>query len=209
MAEVCEMEQDDLVGEVLQALSEDVKKIQEEVKRLPKQSPKDYSDTLTALTKAVEGLQAKSQLPPPVVVPDQSGILTRLDRLENTLRQRPEYRMSQYVRYGTYGFGLMVVLLVAMTWLALDWRSEREQYSQAYAQDNWRIRYIRQTDPNFYGHVENLFQKDLAGVQQWTLEQEQADQKRELAREAAEQAKTLSQQANELEGKPVIKGKKK
>jgi heme/copper-type cytochrome/quinol oxidase subunit 2 len=57
--------------------------------------------------------------------------------------------------------------------------------------------------------MEGVYTKDPNSFKKWTAEQEQADQKRELAREAAAQAKALSDQANRLEGKPAMKGKKK
>ena len=114
--------------------------------------------------------------------------------------------MSQYVQYGAYAFGLMVILLATSVWFALRWRSERDEFAQAYTQDNWRVRYTKQAYPDYYSFMEGKFKE--GGVTQWILEQEEADQKRALAREAAEQAKALSDQANRLEGKPVTKGKK-
>lgn len=115
--------------------------------------------------------------------------------------------MSQYLQVGAYGFGVMVILLATASWLALDWRSERDKYMEAFAADNWRVRYTKQADPGYYSFMETKF-KDQ-GIYQWISEQEEADQKRELAREAAEQAKSLSRQANELERKEMTKGKKK
>ncbi|WP_381528755.1 hypothetical protein [Spirosoma soli] len=180
-----------------------MKRIQERVEQLARQSPKDYSATLAALTKAVEGLQARSQPAAPTTIVDLSPIMAQLTELKQQIRQRPEYKMSQYVQYGAYAFGLMVGLLVATTWLALDWRSDRNKYAQAYTQDNWRVRYTKQANPTYYSFMEGKF-KDPE-LTKWIVEQEEADQKRELARKATEQAKALSQQANELEGKPVEK----
>ncbi len=42
--------------------------------------------------------------------------------------------------------------------------------------------------------------KAMAGYQRWVIKQEQADATREAARKAAEQAATLTKQANQLEG---------
>jgi len=103
----------------------------------------------------------------------------------------------------------MVVLLVVATWLALDWKGERDRYQQAYARDNWRVRYTEQANPDYYAYMEGIFSKEPAKVHQWVEEQEQADQKRALAKEAVGQAKALSEQANQLEGKARTKGKKK
>lgn len=199
------MEQSELVGELLEGLTKDVKALQTKVEDLPTATPPDYRESIHALARSVQELQGKAQTQAPVV--DLIPVLNRLERMEQQIRQRPEYTMSQYVRYGAYAFGLLVVLLVAMTWLALSWRSERDEYAQAYGHDNWRIRYTKQANPDYYHFMEAKFKE--SGLTQWVVEQEEADQKRELAREAAEQAKALTRQANELEGKPITKGKKK
>ena len=199
------MDPSELVGELLQALTDEVKTLRAKVDKLPTQPPTDYRSSLDALTQAVQELRQGSKQAPPAV--DLSPITTRLERIEHLSRQRPVYQMSQYVRYGAYTFGLMVVLLVTSVWYGLSWRNERDEYAQAYTQDNWRVRYTKQANPDYYSFMEAKF-KDTA-IYKWIGEQEEADQKRELAREAAEQAKALSRQANELEGKEMTKGKKK
>jgi len=201
------MDESQLISELLEALSKDVKTLHARVEKLPTQPPTDYKTSIEELTKAVQELRNGSKQAPPAV--DFSPITGRLDRLEQIGRQRPEYRMSQYVRYGGYAFGLMVVLVAGLTWLALDWKGERDQFRAAYWTADWRVRYLKQQDPNFYSYIEGLFAKDPAGVSKWVVEQEQADEKRALAAQAAEQAKALSDQANQLEGKPRVKGKKK
>lgn len=202
---VCKMNKDELVGELLQALMDDVKRLQLKLDKLPTQTSPDYRASIDELTKTVQGLQNQSKLTSPAI--DLSPITSRLDRLERITRQSPERKMSQFLQVGAYGFGLMLVLLIAVTWYALSWRSERNEYQQAFTADNWRVRYTKQADPAYYSFMEAKF-KD-SGIYQWILEQEEADQKRELAREAADQAKALSRQANELEGKEITKGKKK
>ncbi|MCX6214885.1 hypothetical protein [Spirosoma sp.] len=201
------MEQSELLGELLEGLTRDVKALQTKVGQLPTTTPPDYRESLQALAKSVQELQGKAPTQAPASTVDLNPVLSRLERMEQQIRQRPEYTMSQYVRYGAYAFGLMVVLLVGVTWLALSWRSEREDYAQAYAHDNWRVRYTKQADPDYYNFMEAKFKEP--GLTQWVVEQEAADEKRELAREAAEQAKSLTQEANQLEGKPMTKGKKK
>ena len=153
--------------------------------------------------------QLTSAPPAPVAVSELAQVREELSQVKQLIRQRPDYTMSQYVRYGGYMFGLMVVLVAGLTWLALDWKGERDQFRAAYWTADWRVRYLKQQDPNFYSYIEGLFAKDPAGVSKWVVEQEQADEKRALAAQAAEQAKALSDQANQLEGKPRIKGKKK
>lgn len=201
------MEQSELVGELLEGLTKDVKALQTQVGELPTATPPDYRESINLLAKSVQELQGKAQTQAPAPTVDLSPVLSRIERMEQQIRQRPDYTMSQYVRYGAYSFGLMVVLLVGMTWLALSWRSERDEYVQAYSHDNWRVRYTRQADPDYYNFMEAKFKEP--GLTQWVVEQEAADEKRELAREAAEQAKSLTQEANQLEGKPTTKGKKK
>lgn len=194
------MDNSELIGELLQALTNDVQGLKTQLDKLPTQAPVDYRAHLEALTRSVQALPDK--LPPPAAAAvDLSPVVSRLDRMEHQHRQRPDYQMSQYVRYGGYAFGVMVVLLATMTWLALSWRNERDEYAQAYTHDNWRVRYTQQANPDFYAYMEGVFAKDGSQVQQWTLEQEEADQKRALARQAAEQAAALTKQANQLEGK--------
>jgi len=194
------MDNSELIGELLQALTNDVQGLKTQLDKLPTQAPVDYRAHLEALARSVQALPDK--LPPPAAaVVDLSPVVSRLDRMEHQHRQRPDYQMSQYVRYGGYAFGVMVVLLATMTWLALSWRNERDEYAQAYTHDNWRVRYTQQANPDFYAYMEGVFANDGSQVQQWTLEQEEADQKRALARQAAEQAAALTKQANQLEGK--------
>lgn len=207
MAAVCKMDNSELISELLEALTSDVKTLKAQVGKLPTQAPTDYKTSIEGLTKVVQELQNGSKQAPPVV--DLSAITARLDRIEQVSRQRPEYKMSQYVQYGAYAFGLMVILLATSIWYAHTWRSERDEYAQAYTQDNWRVRYTKQVNPEYYSYMEGVYTKDPGLFMKWTAEQEQADQKRELAREAAAQAKALSDQANRLEGKPTTKGKKK
>jgi hypothetical protein len=201
------MDESQLISELLEGLTKDVAALKTRIEKLPTQTPTDYRASIEDLTKAVQELRNGSKQAPPAV--DLSAITTRLDRIEQISHQRPEYRMSQYVQYGAYAFGLMVILLATSVWYALSWRSERERYAQAYTQDNWRVRYTKQVNPEYYNYMEGVYAKDPSSLMKWTAEQEQADQKRELAREAAAQAKALSDQANRLEGKPTTKGKKK
>lgn len=199
MAAVCSMDEEKMVAELIEGLINEISALKTYIGKLPTQTPIDYQPSIEALTEAVQALQNQPK-PVPTAV-DLSPITGRIDRLEQLVRQRPEHKLSQYVRYGGYCFGLMVVLLVVATWLALDWKGERDGYQQAYARDNWRVRYTEQANPDYYAYMEGIFSKEPAKVYQWVEEQEQADQKRALAKEAAEQAKALSRQANELEGK--------
>ena len=127
------MEQSELVGELIQGLTDDIKALQAKVELLPTEAPPDYRESIHSLARSVQELQGKAQTQAPAPTVDLSPVLSRIERMEQQIRQRPDYTMSQYVRYGAYAFGLMVVLLVSMTWLALSWRSERDEYVQAYS----------------------------------------------------------------------------
>jgi hypothetical protein len=189
------MDTSELVGELLQALTNDVQALRKKVEQLPTGTPPDYGASLAGLTTAVQALRHG---PPPAAAPDQSAITARLDRLEQLVRQRPEYKMSRYVQYGGYGFGVLVVLLVVSVWYALSWRSDREAYAQAYTQDHWRVRYTQQANPAYYSFMEGKLAND-PGIYNWVVEQEQADEKRALAQKATRQAQALQQQASQLE----------
>ena len=126
-AEVCKMDTSELVGELLQALTNDVQALRKKVDALPTGLPPDYGAKLADLTTAVQALRnAPTQV---AIDPDQRAITARFDRLEQLIRQRPEYKMSRYVQYGGYAFGVLVVLLVVSVWYALSWRSERQDYA--------------------------------------------------------------------------------
>jgi hypothetical protein len=210
------MEQQDveLLTELVQSLTNDVAALKTMVASQPKPTTLlDARSSLEKVANAINGLRAdvdalKQQPSSPVPI----DLSPQFDALSRQIRQRPEYRLSQYVQYGGYVFGLLVIILMGMSWLAFAWKSERDKYQPAYEQANWRLRYTKQANPDYYSFMEAKF-KDTA-IYQWISEQEEADQKRELAREAAEQAKALSRQANELEGKSFpnrtgARGKKK
>lgn len=191
------MDTSELVGELLQALTNDVQALRKKVDALPTGLPPDYGARLADLTTAVQALKnAPTQA---AVDPDQRGIIARFDRLEQLVRQRPEYTLSQAVRYGVVGFWLLVVALGVTTWYCLDWKAKADHYLTQWTEDNWRVRYTEQANPAYYATMEGFFAKDAAKVRQWTYDQEQADEKRELAQKASRQAKALSDQANQLE----------
>ncbi len=193
------MNDSELVGELLQALINEVQALRKRVEKLPTDSPTDYRPSLEGLTKAVQALQQGAKQVVPVV--DLSPITARLDNLDYNSRQRPEYTLSRYVQYGGYAFGLMVILLATVTWFAIDWRQERDTYAKNYTWADWRLRYLKQAEPLYYESIEVRFDKDANGVGRWIEQQEQADATRAAARKAAEQAAALTKQANRLEGK--------
>lgn len=193
-----------LLTELMQGITRDVAALKTMVSNQPQPAaPVDVRPTLEQVAQALQGVrqdvrQLASKPAPTEGAPD---LRAQLEVLRQELRQRPEYRMSRYVQYGAYAFGLMVVLLVGISWLAFDWRQERDQYAQSYTWANWRLRYLKQAEPQYYQAIEGKFNADANGVGQWIEQQEQADATREAARQAAEQAAALTKQANQLEGK--------
>ncbi len=200
------MNPDELISELLQALTNDVQSIKKQVAKLPTQSPADYRVNLDKLTQVVQELGQRSAKPTTAAV-DLSTITAQLGRIEQQNRERPDYKMSRAVQVGSFAFGLIVVLLGLMTYLAMTWKGERDRYEQAYNRDNWRVRYTEQANPSYFSFMEAQF-KDDPEVYKWITAQEEADQKRELAKKATEQAKALSDQAKRLESQAVQKGKK-
>lgn len=194
------MNQNDLISELLQGLTTDMEKLRHQVGKLPVQSPTDYRATIEQLTQAV---QALGQEPPKAAAVDLTGISTQLDRIEKQHYQHPDYQMSRAVQYGSYAFGVLVVLLVGMSVLGLHWRSERNDFEVS----DWKWRNERQADPVYVSKIDSTYavysqadgQKELTALKAWIVRQEQADATRAAAAEAAQQAKAMSAQADELE----------
>lgn len=55
------MDKNELVGELLQSLIDDVKTLQSKLDKLSDQTPPDYRASINELTKAVQGLQNQSK----------------------------------------------------------------------------------------------------------------------------------------------------
>lgn len=210
------MDKNELMGELLQSLIDEVKELQTKIRKMPTQTSPDYGTRLDELTKAVQGLQSQAKQMPSTI--DLNPLTSRLDRLEQAHRQSPERKMSQYLQVGAYGFGLMVILLITVTWKAWSLRSERS----AFEVSDWKWRNLRQVDPVYVRKIDSTYAvasqvkdgKDLADFQQWIIQQEQADVTREAAHQAAEQAKAMNAQADQLERNalttaPADRGKKK
>lgn len=199
------MNPDELISELLQALTNDVQSLKKQVAKLPTQPPADYRASIETLAQAVQALRQTPKVPAAAV--DLSAITAQLGRIEQQGYQRPEYKMSRAVQFGSFAFGLIVILLGLMTYFGMTWKGERDRYEEAYNRDNWRVRYTEQSNPGYFSFMEAQF-KDDPEVYKWIVAQEEADQKRELAKKATEQAKALSDQAKRLESQAVQKGKK-
>ncbi len=210
----------DLLAELMGTLIDDVAKLTRLIDQQAQPVTAEVLDpALGSITQALSGLQGQvkhlaslSQSPAASPAPaiDLTGLERQVKALRQEVREKPDYQVSQYVRYGGLVVVLSLVSLVAMTWFGLSWRSERDDYASAYTAANWRLRYTRQANAAYHHYMEGVFAKDKADdLYTWIVTQEQADQKREQAREAAEQAKAMNAQADRLEGKAGTKGKKK
>lgn len=202
MAAVCKMDESKLIGELLGALAKDVKALSAQVEQLPTQPPPDHRASIEHLTNAVQALDDRLKQTP--ANSDPSAITAQLDRIEHNSRQHPDRKASQYVQIGAIASGVMAVLLIVVTSLALNWRSERNGFEAS----DWKWRNLRQYDPVYVAETDSIYQvasqasdgQAMAGYQRWIIKQEQADATREAARKAAEQAAALTKQANQLEG---------
>lgn len=208
------MDQDELITELLQALTNDMQKISQQVSKLPTQPPADYGPGIEKLAGTVAELGRKVVgLTPPARTStnEMDERLTRIEGSINLLRQaveqRPEKRMSQYMQYGAYSFGLMVVLLVAVTWFAFTWKAQRDRFEVS----DWKWRMVHQHAPKYAIEWDNDFATDSTkeDAQLWIIEREQADATRQAAQKVAEQAATMNAKADQLEGNQIGGQKKR
>ena len=208
MAVECEMDNTELITELLQALTNDVDGLKKWAKQVPTTPAPDYRAKLDQMASAIEQLRQQSKAPAPAVI-DTDAISAQLTRIEQASRQRPEYRMSQYVKWGAYTFGIMVILLVVATSLAVRWKLDSDRWESSSSWAMWRLRYTKQANPHFYNLVEAKFDKEPDKVGEWIIQQEQADATREAAQKAQAQAAAMNAQADKLEGKKRPNGKKR
>jgi len=202
------MDNTELITELLQALTNDVDGLKKWAKQVPTTPAPDYQANLDRMATAIEQLRQQSKTPAPAVI-DTGAISAQLTRIEQASRQHPEYRMSQYVRYGAYAFGIMVILLVMATTFAVRWKLDSDRWESSNSWAMWRLRYTKQANPDFYNFVEAKFDKEPDKVGEWIIQQEQADATREAAQKAQAQAAAMNAQADELEGKKKPTGKKR
>lgn len=189
------MNEQDMIAELLQGLTNDMARTEKKLDRVPTQIAPNYQAEFNRLSQDIQKLSQQT------AKADLSKITDRFDDIERQVRNTPQYRLSRYYKYAAIAFVLLLPITAAATWYAFDYKKQFDLYQEAYWPQNWRIRYVKQANPKFYNGMENEFTKDASKVQQWILDQEEAEKKREMARQAAEQAKALSDQAQELEGK--------
>lgn len=97
------MDKDELVGELLQDLIDEVKTLQLKLDKLPTETPPDYRASIDELTKAVQGLQNQSkQTPLPLIwvrsPADSTGLNSGTD-------SPPSVRWANTYRWGLMGLG--------------------------------------------------------------------------------------------------------
>lgn len=195
------MDNNELILELLQAINTDTQELRDRSRQKPTaEKAPDYGPKLNQIAESVEKLRQQPQTSPPPQAVDTSA---DLKRIEQAIIQRPEYRMSQYMKYVAGSFGLMVALLVASVWFGLNWRSERD----AFEVSDWKWRAVRQGMPEYATKMDNSWGDDSTGIRnrKWVLDQEQADATRLAAQKAAQRATEMNASADKLEGKPVPK----
>lgn len=201
----------ELLTELVQRLTEDVA----EVKQLLADQPKpttllDARSTLEKVANAVNGLRSEvgdlKQQKPQATPVDLSPLTGQIQSLREEVRRSPANRITKGVQYG---LGLLIVSLLTtgvLAYYAAKWKAERDSL----AASDWKWRVVRQDSPIYAAELDNAFAHDSAYYyQKRVVELEEADAKREAAHKASEQAKALSEQANQLEGKVQPKKKKK
>ena len=115
------MNQDELISELLQALTNDVQKLSQQVDKLPTQPPANYRADIEGLTQAVQELRQQSTKSATAAV-DLSAITARFDRIEQQIRQRPEFKMTLYTQIAALAFGLMAILLGVLSYYGWRWK---------------------------------------------------------------------------------------
>ena len=127
--------------------------------------------------------------------------------MRQELRQSPANRISKAVQYGAVILAMSLLLTGVLGYYAIKWRAERD----AFELSDWKWRAVRQADAVYAHRVDVSFEADSTSQQNkaWVVQQEQADAAREAAQQAAEQAKAMNAQADQLEGKTGGKGKRK
>lgn len=207
-------QQKSLLTEVVESMAKDMAELIGLVRDLSKRPTQpDLQPFLQRVADAINGLRAQpkespeknpSEPEPPTLSPQ---LLAELRALRQAISQSPANRISQAVQYGTVLLAASLLTTGITVYYATKWRDERDSFEVA----NWKWRYTQQANPEYAAFAEDKFPGDSikADLTQWVIEQESADQKREAAREAAEQAKVMNAQADELEGKGSTKTKNK
>ncbi|MBO3273271.1 hypothetical protein [Hymenobacter defluvii] len=191
----------DLIGELLQGLTQDVTSVKKSLAAQP--HPQDYGPALEKLTASVLNLQqavaksaAASNAPTPAVATpmlDASVLEQQLRRAvaEEIRRYHPDRPLTQAVRYGIWVF-IGVLGLLCLSWFGW-WNAA--QVRDHYARSNWFWRYTQQTSGAYAANVLASWRQDSASLQQRIEQAEAAELLRLQAQRKREEAATLEAQA--------------
>ncbi len=206
-----EPEQKTLLIEMIEGLTKDVADLKQLFASKPQATPSpDLESSLDKISRAINELRDEvgdlnEQRPQTQVLGAESTqILGELQAIRQDIRKSPANRISKAVQYGT---GLLLVSVLTtgvLAYYATKWRDERD----AFEVSDWKWRVMRQVNAEYATKLDGVFASDSVSEPNkvWIIQQEQADATREAARRAAEQAKAMNAQADELEGKK--KGRK-
>jgi hypothetical protein len=206
-----EPEQKTLLIEMIEGLTKDVADLKQLFASKPQATPSpDLESSLDKISRAIDELRDEvgdlnEQRPQTQVLGAESTqILGELQAIRQDIRKSPANRISKVVQYGT---GLLLVSVLTtgvLAYYATKWRDERD----AFEVSDWKWRVMRQVNAEYATKLDGVFASDSVSEPNkvWIIQQEQADATREAARRAAEQAKVMNAQADELEGKK--KGRK-
>lgn len=199
------MEQDvELLTELVQTLTNDVTDLKKMVADQPKPiAPPDMRPTLEKVANAINGIRGRveslSQQKAPAPVVDLSRVEEQLRQLQQQVRQSPANRISKAVQYGTGLLAVSLLLTGVLGYWAMKWKDERDQFEVS----DWKWRAVRQDGEDYALKLDHAFARDSTAEYYKTqiVKMEQADATREAAKRAAEQAKVMNAQADQLEGK--------
>ncbi len=199
-----EQPQKTLLAEMVGGLTEDVAKLIKLLTDRPEPvPPPDLQPFLQRVADAINGLRGQVQklvdANPQAQPVESTQVLEELRAIRQDIRKSPANRINKAVQYGT---GLLIVSLLTtgiLAYYATKWKNERD----AFEVSDWKWRAVRQDGEDYAVRMDNAFSRDSAGesYKKRIVEMEQADATREAARRAAEQAKAMNAQADELEGK--------
>lgn len=201
-----EPEQKTLLIELIEGLTQDVADLKQLLASKPQASPSpDLESSLDKMTRAINGLRDEvgdlnEQRPQTQILGTESTqILGELQAMRQDIRKSPANRINKAVQYGTGLLLVSVLITGVLAYYATKWRDERD----AFQVSDWKWRVIRQINTEYATKLDGVFASDSLSKpnKTWIIQQEQADVTREAARKAAEQARAMNAQADELEGK--------
>lgn len=202
-----EEEQKTLLREMVEGLTQEVAQLtkllttkESKPATLPELQPflQRVADAIRELREQVKTFADQKPHVPAQAV-DSGELLTELRAMRQEIRKSPANRISKAVQYGA---GLLVVSLLltgVLAYYASKWRTERD----AFEVSDWKWRAVRQDGEEYATKMDGAFDRDSTAeyYKKRILEMEQADATREAAQRAAEQAKAMNAQADELEGR--------